>query len=78
LDLGNHPLAYGCAGPPYPYDYQTNTWDGSYQQLNTSTYYDAQKHAFMQNGTAGWFQWNWVEHSSALQSSRPFLCVRQT
>ena len=55
--------AHCSAGPNYPYDYQTNTWDGSYQQRNTSTYYDAQKHAFMQPGTAGWFQWNWLENS---------------
>ncbi len=51
------------AGPPYPYDYQGNTWDGSYQQLNTSTYYDAQKHAYLQPGTAGAFEWNIRDNS---------------
>ena len=26
--------------------------------LQVSAYYDAQKHAYMQPGSAGWFQWN--------------------
>ena len=51
------------AGPNYPYDYNVNTWDGSYQQLNTSTYYDAQKHAYLQPGTAGAFEWNIRDNS---------------
>ena len=52
-------------GPPYIYDYNVNTWDGSSQQSNTSTYYDAQKHAFMQPGTAGWFEWTYNGNSGA-------------
>ncbi len=48
------------AGPNYPYDYnRLGSWDNSYQQINTSNYYDAQKHAFLQKGTQGWFQWNY-------------------
>jgi hypothetical protein len=38
------------AGPPYPYDYQGNTWD-------------AQKHAYLQPGTAGAFEWNIRDNS---------------
>jgi hypothetical protein len=41
------------------------SWDNSYQQLNTSNYYDAQKRAFMQNGTQGWFQWNYRIYGDA-------------
>jgi len=51
-----------CTGPVYPYDYsRLNSWDGSYQQANVSTYYNAQKHAHCypgnsKQGSAGWFQ----------------------
>ena len=42
------------------YDYnRLGSWENSYQQINTSNYYDAQKHAFLQTGTQGWFQWNY-------------------
>ena len=50
------------AGPAqYQYkSYDTyGTWEGSSLQVNLSNYYDAQKHAMMQPGTAGWFQWNY-------------------
>ena len=57
-------------GPPYVYDYNVNTRNGSTQQSNTSTYYDAQKHAFMQPGTAGWFEWTYNGNSGALVKRR--------
>ena len=54
------------AGPNYPYDYnRLMSWDNSYQQINTSNYYDAQKHAFLQPGTQGWFQWNYRIYGDA-------------
>ena len=70
-------IVFVAAGPNYPYDYQTNTWDGSYQQLNTSTYYDAQKHAYLQPGTAGAFEWNVRDNSGALLclERRVFSCA---
>ncbi len=53
-----HDVSACRAGPNYPYDYP-GTWEGSNQQINASNYYDAQKHAFLQSGTQGWFQWNY-------------------